>query len=69
MQACFTTQMNVLKTLLSLKQVRQCSTHVECEVFDALIDQMFEVHGDDVHKVCLKLARKVVSAETNASSC
>lgn len=42
---------------------------VECEVLDALIDQMFEVHGDDVYKVCLKLARKLVNAETNASNC
>lgn len=27
---------------------------VECEVLDALMDQMFEVHGDKVYDVCVK---------------
>lgn len=31
---------------------------VECEMLDALMDQMFKVHGDKVYDVCLKQVHK-----------
>lgn len=36
---------------------------VECEVLDALIGQMFEVHGDKVYEVCLKHVHKALGIE------
>lgn len=33
---------------------------VECETLDALMDQMFEVHGDAVYEVCLKHVHKAM---------
>ncbi len=32
----------------------------ECELLDALIDQMFEVHGDKVYDVCIKHVHKAM---------
>jgi hypothetical protein len=36
---------------------------VECETLDALMDQMFEVHGDAVYKVCLKHVLKATKIQ------
>ncbi|CAM8624624.1 hypothetical protein RAE19_09505 [Rhodoferax sp. TBRC 17660] len=33
---------------------------VECELLDAMIDQMFEVHGDKVYDVCIKHVHKAM---------
>lgn len=35
----------------------------ECEMLDALMDQMFEVHGDAVYKACLKHVRKAMAIQ------
>jgi arginyl-tRNA--protein-N-Asp/Glu arginylyltransferase len=49
------------ENIVNIKSGAQMFDSVECDLLDTLMDQMFEVHGDMVYKVCLKHFKKVIA--------